>query len=256
MLEHWLRLHWEMAQRETLVISGVRKIVGDVQFELPGSALHTDLDFTDLGFRGKNKFNQLKRTYWNQESVDSAIEKLLSRSGSPHASAAVRLQAGDKDSRSSGYCMQNMVITITKDRSFIDLHYRSTEISLKFLADLIFFSRMLPPLFDQLGIQPEVIRFKFANAFMSALFQPIFLRWEEDPVGFYKHLRKHDPRFFRTYALASSKYLLETHNYSYRSRILMFEYARKYITREKMDKMRPLFKGLREEEPLAEDEDD
>jgi hypothetical protein len=253
-LENWKRFHWQMAEEPTLVISGVRKIVGDVQFEIPGSCLHTDLDFTDLGFRGKNKFNQLKRTYWNQESVDSAVEKLLSRKGSPHASAAVRLQAGDKDSRSSGYCMQNMVITVTKDRSFIDLHYRSTEVSLKFLADLIFFSRMLPPVFDQLGIQPEVIRFKFANAFISALFQPIFLRWEEDPVGFYKHLKKHDPRFFRTYGLASSKYSLKEHNYTFRSRILMFEYVKAHIPQKKLDSLLPLIGNLKGE--LKDDEDE
>lgn len=245
MLEHWKRFHWQMAEAETLVVLGVRKIVGDVSFELPGKCLHTDLDFNDISFRGNNKFNQLKRVYWNQESVGAAVEKLLSRKDSSHASAAVQLQAGDKDSRSSGYCMQNMVITISKERSFVDIYYRSTEVSLKFLADLIFFSRMLPPVFEELGIQPEVIRFKFANAFMSALFQPIFLRFEEDPVGFYKHLKKHDPRFFRTYGLASSKYSLKEHNYNFRSRILMFEYVKKHVPEWKLKALQPIIGNLK-----------
>lgn len=247
MIEHWKELHWQLAAAPTLVVSGVRKIVGDVRWDLPGECLLAEqsIGFEDIGYSEKGKLGQLKRNYWNQELVDKAIEKLLSRKDSVHASAAIRMQAGDKDARSSGFCIQNLVITVAGERSFIDIYYRSTEVSMKFLADLIFFSHMLPPVFAQLGIRPELIRFKFANCFMSALYQPIFLRFEEDPVGFYEHLEKHDSRFHRTYSLATSKYLLKEHHYSYRMRVRMYEYFREHISRKKQAQLRPLFKGLR-----------
>ena len=254
MIDQWLSLHWAIASAPTLVISGVRKIVGDISWQIPGSALKTDLTFEDLGYTTKGKFGQLKRNYWNQESVDIAVKKLLSRKDSVHASSAIRLQAGDKDSRSSGYCMQNMVITICGDKSFVDIYYRSTEVSMKFLADLIFFCKVLPPIFEELGIEPELIRFKFANAFISALYQPVFLRFEQNPVGFYKHLQKHDPRFFRTYSLASSKYLKEEHSYTYRMRIRMFEYTKQWVSQDKLNSLKPFFVGLRGE--ITDDEED
>ena len=255
MIKHWLALHWQMAEAETLVRSGVRKIVGDVTFEMPGDCLNADgLTFEDIGYSEKGKFNQLKRNYWNQESADKAIEKLLSRKDSAHASASIRMQAGDKDSRSSGYCMQSLTITIAGERSFLDFHYRSTEISMKFLADLLFFCKILPPVFERLGIKPELIRFKFANAFISALYQPIFLRFEEDPLGFYKHLKKTDPKFYRTYLMASSKFFADSHNYTYRMRVKMFTYTKEFVPQWKVDKLLPLVAGIKGD--LPEDEED
>lgn len=260
MIDHWLRLHWQLAEAEKLVLSGVRKIVGDVSFEMPGEALlnKSGLSFGDLNFsEGKGgKLSALKRIYWDQDSVDSAVEKLLSRKDSVHASASIRLQAGAKDARSSGYCMQNMTITITKTGCFVDFHYRSTEISLKFLADLLFFSKMLPPVFEKLGVQPDVIRFKFANAFISALFQPIFLRYEPNPLAFYKHLKKHDPRFYKTYLMASSKFFADSHNYTYRMRVKMFDYTKLHVPQWKIDQLMPLVAGIRGELPDDDDGED
>ena len=125
---------------------------------------------------------------------------------------------------------------------------------MKFLADLIFFCKVLPPIFEELGLEPELIRFKFANAFISALYQPVFLRFEQNPVGFYKHLQKHDPRFFRTYSLASSKYLKEEHSYTYRMRIRMFEYTKQWVSQDKLNSLKPFFVGLRGE--ITDDEED
>jgi len=256
-IEHWRQLHWTMAEKEALAYSGIRKIVGDLQFEIPGEDFHTDLTFEDLGYSATAKFNQLKRNYWNQESVDKALEKLLSRKGSNHASASIRMQAGDKDSRSSGFCMQNMTITVCRERGYVDMHYRSTEVSMKFLADLVFLARMLPPLLKQLGVTLQVVRFKFANAFMSALYQPVFLRYEPDIGKFYSHLKEVDPKFVKTYARASYPYLLDTHNYGYKMTIRMIGYAKAHVTKKKLDSLKPFYIGLRPdiiEEDEGEDE--
>lgn len=255
MIEHWKQLIWAAAAHPTLVISGVRKIAQDLTFEIPGSALSKDLDYTDICYTAA-KGRQLTRNYWNQEGVDAAVEKLLSRRGKDHSSVSIQLQGGAKDSRSQGFCMQNMVITVTPNLSTVDIYYRSTELVQKFLADLIFFSNVLPPIFERLGIEPKVIRFKFANVYLSAVFMPIFIRYEDDPHGFFKHLQKHDPKFFRTCGLATRRFFNETHNYTYRTRVKMFEYWKEYVDPKKVKPLGTMLSTLKGEVPIDDEGDD
>lgn len=229
MLNHWKQLIWKAAEHETLAVSGVRKISSDVSFELPYQCLlEHDLDYTDLCYT-KAKGRQLQRNYWNPPEVEAAVTKLKSRAGKDHSSVSIQLRGSDKDSRSQGFCMQNMVITVTPQQSSVDIYYRSTELIQKFLADLIFFSVQFPPIFEELGTTPEKIRFKFANVYLSSVFMPIFLRYEEDPLGFFKHLKEHDPRFYRTCGLSTRRFFQETHNYTYRTRVKMFEYWKEHV---------------------------
>jgi hypothetical protein len=208
----------------------VRKVAADQSFELEFSDLTgSKLKYTDICYT-KAKGTQLNRNYWDQEGVDAAVTKLASRSDKPHSSVSIQLQNGAKDSRSQGYCMQNMVITTTPDTCTVDIYYRSTELIQKFLADLIFFSEKLPEIFEKLGREPSVIRFKFANVYLSAVFMPIFFRYETDPLGFFQHLERSDPKFYRTCGLATRRFFNPDHNYTYRTRVKMFEYWKEHVT--------------------------
>lgn len=255
MIEQWKQLIWAAAEHPTLAVSGVRKIASDMAFEIPGDQLTTDLDYTDICYTAA-KGRQLMRNYWNQDEVDAAVAKLLSRKGKDHSSVSIQLRGREKDSRSQGYCMQNLVITVTPNTSSVDIYYRSTELVQKFLADLIFFAQVLPPIFKELGIEPEVIRFKFANVYLSAVFMPIFLRYEEDPHGFFKHLQKHDPKFFRTCGLATRRFFNETHNYTYRTRVKMFEYWKEYVDPAKVKTLGAMLSTLKGEAPTDDEGDD
>lgn len=255
MLEQWKQLIWAAAERPATVISGVRKIVSDLAFEIPGTVLRPELDYTDLG-KTAAKGRQLTRNYWNQDEVDAAVSKLQSRKGKDHSSVSIQLRGQEKDSRSQGYCMQNLVITMTPTTSAVDIYYRSTELVQKFLADLIFFSRVLPPIFEELGIEPSVIRFKFANAYLSAVFMPIFLRYEDDPHGFFKHLQKHDPRFYRTCGLATRRFFNETHNYTYRTRVKMFEYWKEHVDQKKVKSLGTMLATLKGKVPVDEEDEE
>lgn len=252
MIKHWLEFLSRASVAPSLVITGVRKVAADQSFELPWEALvASKVRYEDICYT-KAKGAQLQRNYWDQDSVDAAVEKLLDRKGKPHSSISIQLQGQGKDSRSQGYCMQNMVITLTPDTCTIDIYYRSTELIQKFLADLIFFAKQLPPIFEKLGRTPSVIRFKFANVYLSAVFMPIFLRYETDPLGFFQTLQRGDPKFFRTCGLATRRFFQPDHNYTYRTRVKMHEYWQEHVTNDPA--LQKMLAGLKGE--VVEDEND
>lgn len=255
-LSKWLDFVWRVAAEPTLALSGVRKIVADQYFELTWEEMtNSELTYQDLCYT-KAKGAQLNRNYWNQEAVDLAVDKLLDRQGKPHSSVSIQLQGGVKDSRSQGYCMQNMVITMTATTCTVDIYYRSTELIQKFLADLVFFNSKLPTVFEKLGREPTTIRFKFANVYLSAVFMPIFLRFEPYPKEFFAHTMDHDQKFYRTCGLATRRFFNETHNYTYRTRVKMFEYYKEHVNHDKMKPLVKMLSTLKGEAPTDEEDDE
>jgi len=254
LLDHWRKLIWKAATSPTLAISGVRKICSDISFELPWEALvRSELTYQDICYTAA-KGRQLSRNYWDQDEVDAAVTKLLSRKGKDHSSVSIQMRGQVKDARSQGFCMQNTVITLTPNVCTLDIYYRSTELVQKFLADLIFFGDKFPEIFEKLGRTPTVIRFKFANVYLSAVFMPIFLRYETDPVAFFEKLSFHDPKFFRTCGLATRRFFNETHNYTYRTRVKMFEYWKEHVVPNR--KLQKMLAGLKGETVIDEEGDD
>lgn len=256
LINRWLDLIEEAAAHETLTISGVRKIAADMSFEIEwgeltaGGFYYTDLCYT------KAKERQLLRNYWNQEEVDAAIDKLMKRKGKDHSSVSIQMRGRDKDSRSQGFCMQNLVISMTKEDLTIDIYYRSTELIQKFAADLVFFSTQLPPLFEKLGREPSVVRMKFANVYLSAVFVPILVRFHPNPYQFFMHLKTHDPRFYRTCGLAARRFFDATHNYTYRTRVKMFDYWKEHVDPKKVEKLGKVLAALKGDIKISDDEDD
>lgn len=237
------------------MVTGVRKVAFDQSFELTWKELTScPIKYEDISYT-KMKGRQLERIYWPKEPMEAALEKLRTRLAKPHSSVAVQLSAGVKDSRSQGFCMQNLVITQTADQMYIDIYYRSTEVVQKFLADLIFFAAKLPPLFPDR--KPSVIRFKFANTYLSAVFAPILLRYEPLPREFFVALYENDPKFFRTFGLATRKFFKDTHNYTYRTRVKMFEYYQEHLKDDvKMKNVVLMLSKLTGDVPDDEEEED
>jgi hypothetical protein len=238
-----------------LAYTGVRKIAANVSWELPGDQLEHNLTYSDINYK-QTKHKQLLRTYWNQEAVDAAIEKMKDRQGAFHTSVAIPLVNLEKKKTSQGHCMQTMVIThLASGYSSVDIYYRSTELIQKFLADMVFFSIMLPPVFKKMKIEPEVIRFKFANVYLSAVFSPIWIRYEDDLVGFFKDLESNDPGFFRRFGLATRRLLRENHNYGYRTQAAMFEYYKRYEVKKKTQQLRKILGSIPGGKPMEEEND-
>lgn len=239
MINEWLSLVWFVGQMPGSSYTGVRKIAEDVSWHLPGHKLKHDLYYTDIGYT-KTKHTQLLRNYWNQENVDKAIEKMLFRKDAFQTSVAITLNNETKKKTSMGFCMQTLIITKNQNRTVVDIYYRSTELIQKFLADMVFFSIMLPPVFKQMEVNPELIRFRFANVYLSAVFSPIWIRYEKDIPGFFNMLEINDPGFFRRFGLATRRLLRPKHTYGYRTQAKMFEYYQQHKTAKKNKQLRAI----------------
>jgi len=251
MLTKWLAFVRQVACAPGMV-TGVRKVAFDQTFTLTwGELISATLTYEDLGYT-KMKGRQLERIYWPQEGMDAMLEKLSLRKFKPHSSVAVSMAAGVKDSRSQGHCMLSTVVTQTSQGRHVDLQYRSTEITQKFLADLVFFKHKLVPLFGD--YPPKFIRFRFANTYLSAVFAPIWMRYEPEPLKVFLELRDQDPKFFRTFGLATRKFFNDTHNYSYRTRVKMFEYYKEHCTTD--PELKKLLIGLTGTIEEDDDEDE
>ncbi|HKZ43066.1 MAG TPA: hypothetical protein VJ044_19055, partial [Candidatus Hodarchaeales archaeon] len=108
-------------------------------------------------------------------------------------SVAMLMRGGVKDSRSMGWCMLNTIITSgPKLQTVVEVQYRSTELILKFGADLVFLRDLLN---KRLGVHPDLVRFRFANAYLSGVFMPTYCRFN-DPIEFLELLWKNDRKLF------------------------------------------------------------
>ena len=211
-------LCYAIAAAPNSTYTGVRKIAHGIGHTL------TDLptpDLEQLGYRG-GKVKQLMRNYFNQEEVDAARTKLKARRSSPHTSVALNTLGEKKDSRSQGHCIRSLIITQTPKWTGVDILYRSTELIQKHTADYA----LLPIILDQLDLahDPRYYNLYFANCFLTALFAPILFQ-HTDPIDFYEHLKKHDPKYYRTFLNATAKHYEPTLRYSYKHRVKMWEIA-------------------------------
>jgi len=205
------------------IYTGVRKVVQGVTHELTELP---EIDLAQLGYRG-GKVAQLMRNYFNDEEVEAAKTKLAARRKSPHTSVALNTLGQKKDTRSQGHCIRSIIITQTPKWTEVDMIYRSTELIQKHTADYA----LLPIILDKLELahKPRVYRLYFANCFLTALFAPILFQ-HTDAIEFYEHLKKVDPRYYRTFLNATAKFYEKDCRYQYKHRVKMWA-----ITQEKLD---------------------
>lgn len=175
------------------VYQGVRKIVSGATWRPPDDKTHGSFSYEGFGY-GANKEKQLIRNYVNDDEFARVKAILDKRRDQSFTSVAVSLRGNAKESRSMGWCMLSLVITrvARPQKELVEFHYRSTELILKFGADLVFARNYLLP---QLGLHPSIIRYRFANAFISGVYFPYICTWW-DPIDFLTEVKERDPRFF------------------------------------------------------------
>jgi hypothetical protein len=220
-------LCYKVAAHPQGLYTGVRKVVQGVTHEI--SELPA-VDLAGLGYRG-GKIAQLMRNYFNEEEVTAAKTKLAARRSSPHTSVALNTLGEKKDSRSQGHCIRSIIITQTPKWTEVDVIYRSTELIQKHTADYALLPIILGRL--ELAHKPRVYRLYFANCFLTALFAPILFQ-HTDPIEFYEHLKKADPRYYRTFLNATAKFFESECRYAYKHRVKMWEMARAQLDTAKL----------------------
>lgn len=192
-----LPLYEKVARTPTVGWQAIGKVVQDITFEakeLP------DWELSDWGY-GSNKVKQLDRNYINAEEFDRVRAVLKKRSLSKYTSVALSLRGKPKDSRSQGWCMLSLVISRYRDWSSVEVQYRTTELVLKFAADVWLLKKIL----TDLEIKPNVCRFRFANCALSGAYFP-YLIDKIDLVEFLGTIHESDPEFF----LRTTRFLLKS----------------------------------------------
>jgi hypothetical protein len=192
-----LPLYLEAAKKDLVGWQAIGKVVQDITYErdsLPAWSL------ADWGY-GPGKEKQLDRNYYNAEEIARVKGVLNRRSNSKYTSVALSLRGKPKDSRSQGWCMLSLVISRYKDWSSVEVQYRTTELVLKFAADVWYLRRLL----DEIGISPNVFRFRFANCALSGAYFPYLVN-KLDLVDFLDDVRRYDEEFF----LRTTRFLLKS----------------------------------------------
>lgn len=216
-------LVYKAIEAPAFCIHGVRKIVQGLTWQ--EKQLPPALDILkDLGY-GKQKVTRLLNLYYNAGEVAKAKAKLKQREGNEHSSVSILMRNMEKTHPiTQGWCIQNTVISETWHRRerlvTADVFYRSTELIMKFGADLT----LLHHVFDQMEVTPSVVRFHFANAYVSAVFFPLLFR-HTSGVKLLDHIRKHDKKFFFLAAKAVSRYLDPVNRYAYRAQVKQWALA-------------------------------
>lgn len=180
-------LYIEAADTPIAGWQAIGKVVQGITFQrnnLPNWKLE------DWGY-GRNKVAQLERNYVNEEEFDRVRSVLTKRGTTKYTSVAVSLRGKPKDSRSQGWCMLSLVISRTKEWTKVEVQYRTTELILKFAADVWF----LGELCKRLDIEPEGYTFRFANCALSGAYFP-YLVDKLDLVKFLMRIREADQAFF------------------------------------------------------------
>lgn len=184
--------------QEAFAYQGVRKILQDITYEVPGNDAFPILagGYSDIGY-SKNKHSQMLRNYYNADEFARIRTILEKRQKQSFTSVSLSLRGKPKDTRSQGWCMNSLVLSRARDgRESIELQYRSTELILKFGGDLVF----IPWILKELGLDPSakrITRFRFANAYLSAVFFPTAGALWGDAVEFLETVWKYDQELFR-----------------------------------------------------------
>lgn len=177
-----------------LIYTGPRKMLQDLTWSINGAALGKLPKYPDVGYGG-NKQKQLIRTYWNETEADRVRQILARRENQTFTSVAMSMRNQAKDSRSMGWCMNSLVITRLARRKFesVEIQYRSVELTMKFGGDLCF----LPWMLDQLDLEPDIVRFRFANGYFSGVYlQYLAHHWTGGPVPMLDYIWRKDRKFF------------------------------------------------------------
>jgi hypothetical protein len=183
----WVELLKSVIKRPAFTYSGVRKLVRHVEWTIDE---FPPLTYESLGYK-KNKIKQMERNYYNEQEFARVRAVLNGRSAQKNTSVALLMRGKEKDSRSQGWCLLDIIVTRMKGFEEVDINYRSTELTLKFGADLVF----IPWVLEQIGAKPQKIHFHITNAYFSGVFLPTLAQyWDyREMIDF---LAKYDPWLF------------------------------------------------------------
>ena len=202
LVERWADLCFDLAKQPGVCTAGSRKILRNIQWSVP--CLDDSLTLGYLGYKEATgtKMAQLKRYYWNEQSISRGVSDLEHRvmDMGGYGSVGITTHGKTKEGFTKhGFCIQAFTLTaLPKKRTEVDIFYRTTEVVKKFGADLVFFRDVVLPEFNRaLEVSPITqVNFHIANLSVHPMFFPILAitvsNWEERML----EIKKVDPKFY------------------------------------------------------------
>lgn len=233
---NWSEFILELLIKTPSIRIQIRKIFQHETLVIPwGEFDGLSLDCSHMGYAGnKSKMAQLTRNYFNEDGLilarESLKERLASRGAKKQQSCfSVRMFNQEKKISSMGHCIQTLTLNYVEGNFSIDIHYRTTELTQKFLADLLFLHTIvLPVVLEGLPIVPKQVVFNFSTVYISTMFMPILFQ-VENICDTLKKLRYYDPKFFRLVSSAMRKWLVDETNYNYQTRVKAHRVFRDFV---------------------------
>lgn len=238
--QHWADFILDLACEKPSAYVQIRKVFRSKTLIIPfedwdGITIKTE----QMGYSaGDSKMKQLRRNYLNVEELEKARDTLISRMKKQQSCITARFGNKEKDSRSQGFCMQNITLNYIEkpepgaSKFIVELYYRSTEVGQKFLADLMFLDEIVFPIILKGLPKPDGIVFKFSTLYLSSMFLPIVFQ-RTDPIYFLKKVHKYDNKWFtRCVRMAVYKWMQENCGYNYRTRVKMHDVFREHVYKD------------------------
>jgi hypothetical protein len=159
-----------------------------------------NVDLTKIGYsRPEGKLKQLRHHYLNDAEIERVAALLKARSASQVTSVGISFRGIPKTRQGTqGWCIESMSLVLIDGKCHATVFYRTTELILKFAADLV----LLREVFERLDVAPTNIEFHFSVAWISMVFLPT-LFVSTSSIGFLERLRECD----RTLWISATWYL-------------------------------------------------
>lgn len=257
--KYWLNVCVEAYLKEPAGYIQIRKLHSFQSMIIPGKVWKQGIKmkFSDMGYGEKSsKMSQLMRNYYNDDEITKANQKFrdrLSSKGNQSKQSCItaKMGAAAKRDESQGFCIQCVTINYCNEKLYIDLYYRTTELTQKFLADLKFLhEKVLPAMLEEVDLEIEAVRFHFSTAYVSLMFLPVVLQ-HIDVLEFLQELIKRDPKYARQVISAMVRFMKPENTYNYRSRSLMHDFFRDKVytrfSKPQIQQINQLVKSQRED---------
>lgn len=199
LVEAWADFAHSLFFKEEIIVSGVQRIHRNVTWEVPASTFFDgSMTLKNSGYT-QSKVTQLRRFYYDQQSIDRSRLELERRIRSRKYGSGFISHRGvpKKGFTKQDFCMVSTVISYYPQRrcTYADVTWRTTEVIKRFRGDLIFLRDVVLPTHDAFFQEAPLksIRCSYANVTAHPMYYILLVPYVDWKPAL-RHFIKHNPR--------------------------------------------------------------
>lgn len=163
--------------QDSIYYRGYQKILTEISASVEYFGKFT-FKLTDIGYTNL-KMKSLTKYYYDAERCKKFLAQVMKAKKAKAASLYFPTIGEDKGGHKKDHCIRGIGVNVIKG-NIVNIHifYRSSELSKKFFADLVFFNEVL---WHKLELPRDVpIHFHFVGAYVHSKQFPIYLLFDRD----------------------------------------------------------------------------